>query len=154
MSAITFPHTVTLEKMQCKKCSGVFAIEQGKLEYARANAGGYTCPYCSTQWSWKETEDQKRVKDLERKLAWEAGECARQKQAREWTEQTLKNTQNSLRATKGVVTSMKTRISNSTCPCCNRHFPNDKLAKHLATKHPDFKEEPKTDTPPLPPATA
>ena len=43
----------------------------------------------------------------------------------------------SLRATRGVVTKQRkklTRVTNGVCPCCNRTFQN--LQRHMQTKHP------------------
>lgn len=40
-------------------------------------------------------------------------------------------------AAQGQVTRIKNRVSNGTCPCCNRSFQN--LQRHMANKHPDFK---------------
>ena len=41
-------------------------------------------------------------------------------------------------ATRGHVTRLKKRVSAGVCPCCNRQFQN--VARHMATKHPEFAE--------------
>ena len=74
------------------------------------------CPACGNKTCWRESEDQKRIKELQRKLEWEAAEVARQKSARDAAEA-------SLQATKGVVTRMMRRVSSGACPCCHgRHI--------------------------------
>lgn len=42
-------------------------------------------------------------------------------------------------AIKGVATRIKRRVSAGVCPCCNRTF--QCLARHMATKHPDYQQE-------------
>jgi hypothetical protein len=39
-------------------------------------------------------------------------------------------------ATKGQLTKTRNRAAKGVCPCCNRSFVN--VARHVATKHPDF----------------
>ncbi len=48
----------------------------------------------------------------------------------------LRDTEASLSATKGVVTRMKNRVRHGVCPCCKRQFKN--LERHMSTKHPGF----------------
>lgn len=42
-------------------------------------------------------------------------------------------------AFKGHVTRIKNRVSHGVCPCCNRTFQD--LARHMATKHRDYKKQ-------------
>jgi len=42
----------------------------------------------------------------------------------------------SARAQKGHATRLRKRAKAGVCPCCNRTF--KQLARHMATKHPDF----------------
>lgn len=44
----------------------------------------------------------------------------------------------SLTAHKGHTTRIKKRIAAGVCTCCNRTFKN--LARHMANKHPDYKD--------------
>lgn len=93
--------------------------------------GSVYCPACGKLTCWTESESSKKIKELERKIQWEASEVARQKSARDAAEA-------SLQATKGVVTRMKRRASVGTCPCCQRTF--KQLAVHMKIKHPNFVE--------------
>jgi hypothetical protein len=44
-----------------------------------------------------------------------------------------------LSAARGRVTRIKNRVQHGVCPCCNRTFQN--LLRHMATKHPDWKDQ-------------
>lgn len=46
-------------------------------------------------------------------------------------------------AIKGQLTKERKRVGNGVCPCCNRTFQN--VARHMASKHPDFKDQPPGD---------
>jgi hypothetical protein len=131
----TFTETVveTFKVVSCYTCSVRFGItaELYKRVVTDAN-GSVSCPACGNKTCWRESEDQKRIKELERKLQWEANEAARQKALRE-------SAQASLRATQGVVTKLKTRVAVGVCPCCHRTF--KQLSAHMAKKHPAFVED-------------
>lgn len=42
-------------------------------------------------------------------------------------------------AARGQVTRIKNRVSHGVCPCCSRTFEN--LARHMTSKHPDYRAE-------------
>lgn len=128
----TFTETIieTFHVVSCYSCGLRFGIDSRLYRRVVTNAeGSIFCPACGKETCWRESEDQKRIKELQRKLEWEAAECARQKVMRDQAEA-------SLNATKGVVTRMKRRVSVGTCPCCKRTF--KQLAAHMAHKHPDY----------------
>jgi len=128
----TFNETIieTFHVVSCYICALPFAIPNQLYKRAVTDASGSIfCPACGNKTCWRESEDQKRIKELQRKLEWEAAEVARQKSARDAAEA-------SLQATKGVVTRMKRRASCGVCPCCKRTF--KQLAAHMANKHPEF----------------
>jgi len=129
---MTFTETITetFRVVSCYTCGVRFGI--GCELYRRTvtdAVGSVFCPACGKETCWRESEDQKRIKELQRKLEWEVSEVARQKAARDEVEK-------SLNATKGVVTRMKRRTSVGVCPCCKRTF--KQLAAHMAEKHQDF----------------
>ena len=130
MTTFTEQITETYHLVSCATCSVRFGIPDGLyLRAVKRASGSIFCPACGRESVWRESEDQKRIKDLEKKLAWEASECARQKSARDAAEA-------SLIATRGVVTRLKRRASAGVCPCCNRTF--KQLSQHMANKHPEF----------------
>lgn len=123
--------TVELVVVECT-CGILFGIPKRLKESALAHRGpkgwSITCPLGH---SWHYTGDDeivrvKKERDREREYS-----------ARLRAE--LDQTEASLRATKGVVTKLKKRASAGVCPCCNRSFQN--VARHMATKHPDFAEQ-------------
>lgn len=117
--------------ISCYSCGVRFAIGSDLYRRVVTDAqDSVFCPACGSKSCWRESEAQKKIKELERKLQWEANESARQKMAREAAE-------SSLNATKGVVTRLKRRTACGVCPCCKRTF--SQLARHIAHKHPDFK---------------
>ena len=129
----TFTETIveTFHVITCYSCGVRFGISNQLYKRAVTDAeGSVICPACGSRSCWRESEDQKRIKELERKLQWETAEVARQKVAKEKAVE-------SLRATKGVVTRISRRIAAGTCPCCHRTF--KQLSAHMALKHPGFK---------------
>jgi hypothetical protein len=41
-------------------------------------------------------------------------------------------------ATKGQLTKARKRAAATMCPCCHRSFQPTSMARHIATKHPEF----------------
>ena len=127
-----FTETVveTFKVVSCYSCGIKFGIGSQLYKRAAIDAvGSIFCPACGQTMCWMESLDKQRIRELEKKLAWEASEVARQKWARDTAEA-------SLTATKGVVTKMKHRISAGICPCCHRYI--TQLKAHMASKHPKF----------------
>jgi len=133
MDTFTQLRNETFHVVTCYTCGTPFGINDGLYNSAvkDKNQSVY-CPSCGNRTRWTgETEDQKRIKQLKRKLEWEANQSARLKQEKESAE-------NSLRSTKGVITKLKKRVHNGVCPCCTRSFKN--LERHMKNKHPDYTE--------------
>lgn len=144
MTTFTNFITHTFHVVSCYSCGNPFGITESLYRRAVTDATGCVyCPACSKGTIWRESEAEKRIKDLEKKLAWEAAEVTRQKEAREREKIAKEAAEASLRSTKGVVTKLKTRANHGVCPCCNRTF--KQLASHMAIKHPNF--NPPSQTP-------
>lgn len=132
---ITFSHTIieTFNVVSCYTCGVRFGIGGDLYKRVVTDAiGSIFCPSCGQKTCWQESDDKKKIKELQRKLEWEAAEVARQKAARDSAEASLK-------ATKGVVTRMNRRVAHGICPCCKRRV--KQLAEHMAEKHPEFVKE-------------
>lgn len=130
MTTFTQVITETFKVVRCYMCSVPFGITNDIYRRVVTDAkGSVYCPACGKETCWLESEDQKKIKELQRKLEWEASNAARQRALRDSAEA-------SLAATKGVVTRLKRRVSAGTCPCCKRTF--KQLARHMKQKHPDF----------------
>lgn len=63
----------------------------------------------------------------------------RERQAHQATRDLLRHEERRLIATRGHLTRHKRRAQAGVCPCCNRTF--QQLARHMKTKHPEFKAE-------------
>ncbi len=123
--------TETFNVVSCYTCGVRFGIASELHRRVVTDAeGSVYCPACGKLTCWRESDSQKRIKELERKLAWEMSEVTRQKEARASAEQSAKSF-------KGQVTRLKNRAVAGVCPCCNRTF--KQLAAHMKTKHPEFK---------------
>jgi hypothetical protein len=48
---------------------------------------------------------------------------------------------NQANAYKASATKARKRAAAGICPCCNRSFASAQMARHIATKHPDFKAD-------------
>lgn len=125
---------VVLENETCCVCGSHFAMPRELKRAARKDTGvWFFCPLGHRQHYKTSEADQVRA-DLaatERRLA-------AVEKSREWTEKRLENTERRLSATRGVVTKLKNRAAAGVCPCCSRTFQN--LARHMSTKHPDFRD--------------
>lgn len=135
MTTFTESFIETFNIVSCYSCTARFAIPSELYRRVVTNhSGSVHCPACGALTCWPaETEDQKRIKQLESKLNWDMEECARQKRNQEAAEASL----------RGVVTRIKRRIGSGICPCCKRSF--KQLSQHMAHKHPDYTTKEKTD---------
>lgn len=132
MSTFTEIITETFHIVPCAACGVRFGINGGLYLRAVTRAeGSIYCPACGARSHWRESDDQKKITELERKLQWEVQNAGRQRAERERAEA-------SLRATKAVVTRIGKRVSQGLCPCCHRTV--RQLAAHMKTKHPGFVE--------------
>ena len=88
--------------------------------------------YCPIGHTW-EFSGKGEAEILREKLA---EEQRRRKAARDL----LAAEERSHAATRGHLTRQKKRVAAGVCPCCSRTF--QQLARHMASKHPDFPGEP------------
>lgn len=63
----------------------------------------------------------------------------------EWESQQRKQAERSAVAYKGQATRLRNRAKAGVCPCCKRTV--SQLAKHMASKHPEFSVDPDVDLP-------
>lgn len=134
--SLTFVGNQTLATETCIKCGVLFAMpETWQAEFRRTHQI-FMCPAGHSQFYPGETDAEKLRKQvaqlqttIERNEAYEA---------------TLRAEKSELRrkcsAVRGVVTRIKNRVGAGVCPCCNRSF--QCLARHMETKHPDFRQSP------------
>lgn len=119
----TFTETVTLEKIDCGRCGGTYAINERLVRDRSDYGGSWHCPYCQCSWGYHEGALTKVQRELEAaKAETRAAKCEtlREQLTRQETEKKLR------------------RVKNGVCPCCKRSFCN--LMRHMKTKHPEFKQ--------------
>lgn len=124
-----------LRAFTCDQCGATFGVPQAYYNgWADGRHGGKVvhCVCCGMRWTCGQTEKQK----LEKQLAAERAAHDQTRASRnEWIKMEHQRS-GQLRATKGVVTRMKRRLSHGVCPCCTRTFQN--LRAHMRHRHPDY----------------
>lgn len=124
--------SLTLVEETCCNCYTHFAMDQALNKKLRTNGGTFYCPNGHGQ-HYTETEVQKLTKQLEnakKREAWAEQSYQREYQAHGETKKEKANV-------KRQLTNTRKRIANGVCPCCHRTFVN--IARHMTSKHPDFK---------------
>jgi hypothetical protein len=114
----------TLVVVQCFSCGVTYAIPESfdrsarKYHGDRPNGWKIVCPFGHTWFYVGETKEEK---------------LKRQIQA---TKDLLAQEERAHQATVADAKRQKKRASAGVCPCCNRTF--QQLARHMASKHPDY----------------
>lgn len=105
-------------------CAQPFAMPEAWVKTKKRNREGWFCPNCGSSRIFRvgDSPEVKARKEAERRAA-EAEMQAAEARSR-------------ARDTSRRYRRMRDRVRNGVCPCCNRTFEN--LARHIATKHPDF----------------
>lgn len=114
------------DMIECGKCGIVFHVPKHWRECRMESKEDFYCPngHCRVY-------EKSRADVLADKLEREQAENNR---LREQIEHERRRTS----AQFGENTKLRKRIGNGVCPCCSRSFTN--VARHMAQKHPDFKE--------------
>lgn len=103
---------------------GPFAVLATTFRRWRRTGEWWHCPHCGSRRHFiGETEEQRRIRQLEQRVAREQGRVIEERTRADSHRRRYRR--------------MRERIQNGLCPCCNRSFTN--LARHMATKHPDMK---------------
>jgi uncharacterized coiled-coil protein SlyX len=127
---------VTMETTDCTLCGITFGLPTDWLARKRRTNENFYCPNGHTLHFPGETREQRRIRELEEKLAREARTVKALSEDLTVERGAREQVQRRLAATKGVVTRVRNRIANGVCPCCNRSFVN--LQRHMNTQHPDW----------------
>lgn len=123
--------------VSCANCGVKFAVNQDLYRQAVVESRrSVYCPACGLETVWRESESQREIRRLKGELETAGRRADTAARRAELADARATGLENSLRATKGVVTKIKRRISNGVCPCCNRTFRD--LHRHMASQHPEF----------------
>jgi hypothetical protein len=120
---LTMDYTETLVVTHCW-CGIACAIPENLNREARNRKGyGIYCPLGHT-FVYTDTFEERLEQEQRRHRA---------------TKDLLVAEERSHVATRGHLTRARTRAAAGVCPCCKRSFAN--VARHVQTKHPEFKPE-------------
>lgn len=123
MREVTITTQETLVTETCASCGVIFAMPAHFAEKRRETGDSFHCP------NGHSLVYQSELRKLRAQLD---AEQTRVKRLREEVERERKRHA----ATKGELTKMRKRAGAGVCPCCKRSFVA--LARHVASKHPDF----------------
>ena len=127
--------TNTFASCTCASCGIGFYVPKSWQQKRREDHAQFWCPNGHSNFYPQETEAER----LERELNRAKQRLAEKDDTIQWWADRANKTEKELRVTKGQVTKIKKRVSNGTCPCCNRSFAN--LHRHMKVKHPAFVAE-------------
>lgn len=127
MSTVTLSLKLTL--VHCANCAAPFAVTEDYQSRRRKDHKPFYCPSGHQNVYSGETEEEKRIRQLESRA------LSAERSAASWRT-TAENAERKRRAAKGQLTKIKKRVAAGVCPCCSRTFQN--LARHMKGQHPDF----------------
>jgi hypothetical protein len=130
MASITTTQTIVWTIYHCSECSVPMALPQEFRNARLADRKAFYCLNGHNQFFPGKTHEQEAK---EAKAALE-----RIRVSKKAVEDQLAAANRSNSALRGSMTKIRKRIGNGSCPCCNRHFKD--VERHMANKHPDFKE--------------
>ncbi len=132
MGATVLQFTHELETLDCGECGITFAVPgEFRADRIKDHRTWY-CPNGHPRVFTGESKEEKLARELAEAKRKAETDLTRERHRREAAER-------SAAAHKGKVTEMRNRIHNGVCPCCKRTFQN--VARHMASKHPDFAEK-------------
>jgi hypothetical protein len=122
MSSIVL--SATYETMECCECHVVFAMPSDMVRRRREDGKRFFCPSGHFQ-SFTDSEVRKLQRELQR-----------ERQKRDQAEAAAAENKSLLLKEREKIATIKVRIANGVCPCCNRTFVN--VRRHMKNKHPDL----------------
>lgn len=129
MGTYAIAKRLMMEECVCIVCGIDYGVPEQLLKEHRRVGGFHCCPNGHSQ-GWKQGTYHERTNALERELQ------AEQERKRAALERLNEAEQRAAKA-EAEMRRHKRRTKNGVCPCCNRTF--QQLARHMATKHPEFK---------------
>lgn len=137
MKTFTETRNQVFHVVRCFTCGVPFGITAELYRRVVEKAtGAVYCPACGQETCWRESSADRRIKQLTQQLQTADTRANTANRHARLVGQRADRVEGSLRATRGVVTRMKNRVSRGVCPCCKRHFAN--LERHMDTKHPSY----------------
>lgn len=137
MARATLEIAITFETVTCchSGCGITFAVPDWWVKSRRTDHQRWYCPSGHAQHFSGQTDDERRIAQLQAELADERRFRGWEEDRRKRAESDAMNLANSNRALRGVATKLKKRASAGVCAYCNRTFIN--VTRHVASKHPE-----------------
>ena len=123
----------TMSHVTCCQCAMLFSMPQRFNQMLRETKKDFYCPAGHIQGYYGENDAErlkKQVERLQKEKEWA-------QQATRIEEQRARSAERKERLAKTREKKLKARIQAGVCPCCHRTV--SQMAKHIATKHPDYK---------------
>lgn len=133
-----FTQVETFEIEHCCNCGMPFAMTRDFQNRRLSDKGTFYCPAGHPQ-HYRGESDKDRAQRLAGQLDQER---TRVQQLRDEADARRRQLDYQKRARKSVSTRLRTlkqRVGNGVCPCCNRTF--SQLARHMAAEHPTYAAE-------------
>lgn len=124
----TFKASDTLVVEVCCNCHMPFAVTDEFKDDRLKDKKTFYCPAGHPQ-SYVGKSDEQKIRDLENSLA----------KARDNAEFWKQQERRAIINAKAAATRAANRAKAGACPCCDRTFVQ--MARHIATKHPEFATE-------------
>ena len=124
--------TSTLVTCTCSECGIEFAMPEHFSDARHRDHQTFYCPNGHSQYFPGKTREQRRIDDLERRLA-------QQQQQHDAEIRSRKCAERKVRKLTKEKEHAQARAAAGTCPCCRRNF--KRLRRHMKEKHPEFIEE-------------
>ena len=121
----------------CVKCRSPVYVPNAL--YTAAKASPSISFYCSYGHSLHFAPGESKIDELQRELNIAKQRLAMKDDLIKAAQAEAAENARRLSAAKGRITKLRNRAAAGVCPCCNRTFAA--LARHMATKHPGFKQE-------------
>lgn len=123
---------ITFETVTCCECGFQFAVPADVHQQWRRTGESFHCPKGQHSLRYGVSENDRLRSELEAERRRKEAALSRENEERARREATERK----LSAARGQNTKLRKRAAGGACPCCNRTFVQ--LARHMATKHPDF----------------
>jgi hypothetical protein len=120
MNTITLEREIVLVTHECISCGVIFGMTKQFDDRRKQDKASFYCPNGHPA-AYVESEADRLRRSLENE---------RRK---------LSTAQFELMMAEKKVKRLEKRTKNGVCPCCHRQFQS--VARHMATKHPDFAEQ-------------
>ena len=120
--------------IRCYSCGIPFGLPDYFQSSRREDHDTFYCPNGHPGHYPQENEAERlkrELADTQKRLEFARNEARSLKEQRD-------NANQQLTQAKTKAARQRKRIASGVCPCCNRTFTDSRLARHIATKHPDY----------------